>query len=143
MDIDLETTNADTDPCYISADAASLSKGENPLLPGIIQCMDLAVLELKNPPRVPTVMLVRDEWKTMIDIFNNRKEGVHGSALITGAPGIGELSPSKSHLLFDIIHHFSEGKTTFLYSSSSFASSEARPSYSRIMLELFTSSQIE
>jgi hypothetical protein len=116
MDADLETLNADANPSYISADAASLSEGENPLFPGIIQYMDLAVLELKNPPpRVPTVMLVRDEWKTMIDILNNRKEGIHGSALITGAPGIGELSPSKSHFLFDIIDHFSEGKTTFLY----------------------------
>lgn len=115
MDIDPETTNADTDHSYISADAASLSDGENPLLPGIIQYMDLAVLELKNPPRVPTVMLVRDECKTMIDILNNRKEGIHGSALITGAPGIGELSPLKSHFLFETIDHFSEGKTTFLY----------------------------
>ena len=35
-------------------------------------------------------MLFRDQWGNMIDIFNKRKKGMHGSAIFSGQPGIGE-----------------------------------------------------
>jgi hypothetical protein len=76
-------------PDYILADAAALSMGSAAVLPCIIQYMDLTALKLKHLSRVPHLMLIRDEWKTMIDVFNGREGGVYGSAVFTGSPGIG------------------------------------------------------
>ena len=40
--------------------------------------------------RVLPLMLFRNEWGTMIDLFNEREKGIRGSAVFTGQPGIGE-----------------------------------------------------
>ena len=77
-------------PDYILADAAELSTGSAAVLPCIIRYMDLTTLKLKYLSRVPPLTLIRDEWKTMIDVFNGRDSGVYGSAVFTGSPGIGE-----------------------------------------------------
>ena len=60
------------------------------IFPYTIQYVDLTVLQSKKELRVPRLMLFRNEWGTMIDIFNKRKKGIRGSALFSGQPGIGE-----------------------------------------------------
>jgi len=79
-----------TCPGYILADATELSTGSAAVFPCIIRYMDLTALKLEYLTRVPHLMLIRDEWQTMIDIFNGRKGGVNGSAAFIGSPGIGE-----------------------------------------------------
>ena len=61
-----------------------------PIFPYTIRYVDLTVLQSKKKLRVPRLMLFRNEWGTMIDIFNKRKRGMDGSALFSGQPGIGE-----------------------------------------------------
>jgi hypothetical protein len=77
-------------PDYSLADAAELSTGSAAVLPCIIRYMDLTALKLKYLSRVPRLTLIRDEWETMIKVFNRREGGVYGSAVFTGSPGIGE-----------------------------------------------------
>jgi hypothetical protein len=60
------------------------------IFPCSIRYVDLTVLQSKEKLRVPRLMLFRNEWGTMIDIFNKRKKGTDGSALFSGQPGIGE-----------------------------------------------------
>ena len=98
INIDADPDSTDSNPTpqfancpdYILADAAELSTGSAAVFPCIIRYMDLTVLKLKYLTRVPHLTLIRDEWKTMIDIFNNRKGGIFGSAIFTGSPGIGK-----------------------------------------------------
>ena len=75
---------------YIDEDAAVLSHGPTPVLPCTIRYMDLICLKLQHFKRVPDVLLIRDEWDAVIDIFNKRKIGTQGSALWTGQSGIGK-----------------------------------------------------
>ncbi|KAF8238275.1 hypothetical protein L208DRAFT_1243387, partial [Tricholoma matsutake] len=77
-------------PDYILADAAQLSTGSAAVFPCIIRYMDLTTLKLKYLSRLPRLTLIREEWKTMIDLFNGREGGVYGSAVFTGSPGIGK-----------------------------------------------------
>jgi hypothetical protein len=62
------------------------------IFPYTIRYVDLTVLNLKNNLRAPLLMLFRNEWGSMIDIFNGRKhlKGIRGSAVVTGQPGIGK-----------------------------------------------------
>ena len=60
------------------------------IFPYTIWYVDLTVLQSKERLRVPRLMLFRNEWATMIDIFNKSKNGMDGSALFSGQPGIGE-----------------------------------------------------
>jgi hypothetical protein len=94
-DADSDVSDADfgafaDSPSYILADAAELSKGPTAIFPRIIRYMDLTGLGLKHLTRVPHLMLIRDEWEVLIDITNRRSQGLLGSAIITGQPGIGE-----------------------------------------------------
>jgi hypothetical protein len=96
--------NADADPypsscSYIHINAAFLSKASNAIFPCTIQYMDLTSLDL-GLDRCESLMLIRDEWRTMMDIFNKDDMGTRGSAIFTGQPGTGkyyyylELAPS-------------------------------------------------
>ncbi|KAF8340993.1 hypothetical protein F5887DRAFT_1224859 [Amanita rubescens] len=95
MDVDAD---AEADPApqpancpgYIIADAKELSTGSTAVLPCTIRYMDLTTLELKESIPVKRLTLIRDEWNIMINLFNGRKRGVHGSAIFTGSPGIGK-----------------------------------------------------
>jgi hypothetical protein len=84
-----EDVNED-DTLYIDEDAAVLSHGSNPVLPCTIRYMDLTCLSLQHFDRVPQVLLIRDEWDAVIDLFNQREMGIRGGALWTGQPGIGK-----------------------------------------------------
>ena len=68
-----------------------LSKEAKAIFPYTIRYVDLTTLDLKNLS-VPLLMLFRNEWGTMIDIFNKRThlKGIRGSAIFTGQPGIGK-----------------------------------------------------
>ena len=94
--IDAPTMHADTmdvvpDPdSYIEEDANYLSTGDAAIFPCTIRYMDLRVLELTHFTRIPELILLRNEWGNMVDIFNKRKKGIGGSAVFTGQPGIGE-----------------------------------------------------
>ena len=88
---DHDLMNADTNrDSYIYVDAAYLSKGITAILPCTFQYMDLTPLQLEHLIRVPHVMLLRNEWSNMVDIFNQREKGIQGGAVFTGQPGIGE-----------------------------------------------------
>ncbi|KIM35003.1 hypothetical protein M413DRAFT_449955 [Hebeloma cylindrosporum] len=89
---------AEPDRSYIDEDAAVLSHGPTPVLPCTARYMDLTCLNLQYFGRVSKVLLIRDEWDAVIDIFNARKKGIKGSAVWTGQPGIGKTS-----LLFYIL----------------------------------------
>ena len=69
-----------------------LLKEANAIFPYTVRYVDLTVLDLKTNLRVPLLMLFRNEWGSMIDIFNERKhlKGIRGSAVFTGQPGIGK-----------------------------------------------------
>jgi hypothetical protein len=77
-------------PSYYDTNAAFLSEGSAAVLPCTIRYMDLTVLKLKHLTRVPHMMLIRDDWRVVVDIFNRRRKGILGSAAITGQPGTGE-----------------------------------------------------
>jgi hypothetical protein len=82
--------NSDRSCRYIEADAASPSKGSNAIFPCTIQYMDLSFLCLEDTGRYEALMLIRDEWRFMVDIFNKRRSGMGGGAIFSGQPGIGE-----------------------------------------------------
>ncbi|KAF8330494.1 hypothetical protein F5887DRAFT_1000167 [Amanita rubescens] len=73
------------------------------IFPYTIRYVDLTVLQSKKKLRVPRLMLFRNEWNTMIDIFNKRKKGKNGSALFSGQPGIGKTCMLYSILILCII----------------------------------------
>ena len=80
----------DTDPDHVDTHMAHLSNEAEAIFPYTIRYVDLTVLKLKEDLRVPQLMLFRNEWGTMIDIFNDSEKGIEGSAVFTGQPGIGE-----------------------------------------------------
>jgi len=76
---------------HINTHMAHLSNEATAIFPYTIRYVDLTFLKLKTTDlRVPQLMLFRNEWGSMIDIFNKRKKGMRGSAVFTGQPGIGE-----------------------------------------------------
>jgi hypothetical protein len=88
MDIDPDPGSSGCS--HINTDAVYLSNGVTTIFPCTIWYMDLTVLKLENEIRVPHLTILRNEWGNMIDIFNDRKKGIRGSAIFTGQPGIGE-----------------------------------------------------
>lgn len=63
-----------------------LSNEATAIFPYTIRYVDLTVLKLQNDLRVPLLMPFRNEWGSIINIFNESQ----GSAVITGQLGIGE-----------------------------------------------------
>jgi hypothetical protein len=60
-------------------------------LPCTIRFMDFAILEVKSSyKRFPMLMLIRDEWRLLMNMPFGEAEGLDGSVIITGQPGIGE-----------------------------------------------------
>src|SRR5262249_408676 len=59
------------------------------IFPCELRFMDLTQLDLRYKPRVPTLMLIRSEWNSMMEIVEESYKGVSGSAVVTGQPGIG------------------------------------------------------
>jgi hypothetical protein len=88
-----DVMDIDPDPgcSHINTDMANLSNEATAIFPYTIRYMDLTVLKLTTKDlRVPQLILFRHEWGSIIDIFNERKKGMRGSAVFTGQPGIGE-----------------------------------------------------
>jgi hypothetical protein len=81
--------DGEDDESYIDEDAAVLSRGPSAILPCTIRYMDLTCVNLRHFHRVPKVLLIRDEWDAVVDIFNKRESGLLGRAILTGQPGIG------------------------------------------------------
>jgi hypothetical protein len=136
-DSDLSDADADTDsnvsdadfgafadsPAYIHADAAELSKRPTAILPRIVRYMDLTPFGLKELDRVPHMMLIRDEWEALVNITKARLQGVRGSAIITGQPGIGEhCNYIALRSLFQLTEYISKAKLVFCFTFSSIVS---------------------
>jgi hypothetical protein len=83
VDDDVMDDGDDGDDTHLPNEATAI-------FPYTIQYVDLTVLQSKCICRMPRLMLFRNEWGTMIDIFNKRKKGTGGSAIVSGQPGIGE-----------------------------------------------------
>ena len=116
MDVEAD---AEADPAqppgYIIADANELSAGSTAIFPCAIRYMDLTTLELENCSiPVKPLTLIRDEWNFMIDLFNARKPGIHGSAIFTGSPGISEHLLS-SNLCSQLTDHQRQNLPLILY----------------------------
>ena len=62
---------------------ADLSNETKAIFPCTIRYLDLTGLELEEDLLVPQLMLFRNEWDSMIDIFNKRTNGIRGSAVFT------------------------------------------------------------
>lgn len=92
MDVDPKPASKKIEP-YISIDAEILSTAATGVFPCTIRYMDLTGLGLEYPIRIPKLTLLRNEWHSMVDIFNKRQPGLQGSAIFTGQPGIGEHCP--------------------------------------------------
>jgi len=90
MDINADVDLNPSDCSYIHNDAAFLSKAPNAIFPCTIQYMDLMWLGEHGLDRCEPLMLIRDEWTTMMDIFNNEEKSRRGSVIFTGQPGIGK-----------------------------------------------------
>ncbi|KAM6504274.1 hypothetical protein JOM56_001217 [Amanita muscaria] len=89
---------------HINTHVAHLSNEATAIFPYTIRYVDLTVLGLKTTDlRVPQLLLFRNEWGSMIDIFNKRKRGMRGSAVFTGQPGIGKTCLLYSILILCII----------------------------------------
>ena len=88
-DDDDDDVNNDDAAMVIDSDT-HLPNEATAIFPYTIRYVDLTVLQSKEKLRMPRLMLFRNEWGTMIDIFNKRKKGMDGSALVSGQPGIGE-----------------------------------------------------
>jgi hypothetical protein len=86
VDIDADP---DSSNLSLAADAAYLSEGRIAVFPCTIRYIDLTILKLEYLSRVPHMIFIRDEWRTMIDLFNKREKGIRGGAAFTGQPGIG------------------------------------------------------
>jgi hypothetical protein len=82
-----EDSEGEVNDKYIDQDATTLS---HTIFPCTIRYMDLTCLNLRHFNRVSQVLLIRDEWDAVVDIFNKRKTGIQGSALLTGQPGTGK-----------------------------------------------------
>ena len=90
-DKDGDVLDGDDDDATMAIDSDThLPNEATAIFPYTIRYVDLTVLQSKEELRVPRLMLFRNEWGTMIDIFNKRKKGICGSALFSGQPGIGE-----------------------------------------------------
>jgi hypothetical protein len=79
-----------TDKAYIDKDRDVLSSEPSAIFPCTIRFMDLAFLNLQHFDRVAQVLLIRDEWDAVVDIYNERQAGLRGSAILTGQPGSGK-----------------------------------------------------
>ena len=90
VDADFSVEPDPHSPSYYDTNMAFLSDRSAAVLPCTIRYMDLTILKLKDLNRVPQVMLIRDDWEAVVDIFNSRQKGILGSTTITGQPGIGE-----------------------------------------------------
>jgi len=114
-----ESENVDEDDkSYIDEDAAFLSRGPAPVLPCTIRYMDLTCLNLKHFYRVSQVLLIRDKWDAVVDIFNKKERGKGGSAIWRGEPGTGKqhYSPWIQRLIQRLrLITLSQGKTALLY----------------------------
>jgi hypothetical protein len=77
------------DKAYIHNDNDVLSTGSSAIFPCTIRYMDLTCLHLEHFLCVSKVLLIRDEWDAVVDIFNDREVGLKGSAVLTGQPGSG------------------------------------------------------
>ena len=86
-DEDDEDSEGEVNDEYIGRDATVLS---HTIFPCTIRYMDLTCLNLQHFNRVSQVLLIRDEWDAVVDIFNERATGIRGSALLTGQPGTGK-----------------------------------------------------
>lgn len=89
----INVDNFHTDPEPSPHDDNDLSP-EIPELPfGIfpykMRYLDLTILDLKSKPRVPTLMLIRSDWDSIMDSIGHDVEGRDDSVVITGQPGIG------------------------------------------------------
>ena len=79
MPVDIDPVNIYMDHLFEDAPA---------IFPNTIRYIDLTIL--KPNARVPQLILYREEWGSLIDIFNERDKGILGSAVVSGQPGIGE-----------------------------------------------------
>ena len=74
----------DDDDAAIDSDSY-LPNEATAIFPYSIRYVDLTVLKSKTTGlRVPQLMLFRNEWGSIIDIFNKRERGMRGSAVFTG-----------------------------------------------------------
>ena len=90
-DEDSESEDDDgDDKSYIDKDKAVLSSGPSAIFDCTIRYMDLTCLNLRHFNRVSRVLLIRDEWDAVVDIFNQREIGIEGSAILTGQLGSGK-----------------------------------------------------
>ena len=123
----------EADMSYIDEDAAVLSHGSTSILPCIVRY--LTCLNLQHLDRVPQILLIRDEWDAVIDIFNERPSGKRGSAVWTGQPGTNKRYYSPSAVTTD---NSLKARRPFCITSSLFASSRRSRSSFRTRPELFT-----
>ena len=91
-DDDDDAMDIDPNHGYAGSHMDHLSKEDKAIFPYTIRYVDLTALNLQDDFRAPLLMLFRNEWGTMIDIFNKRthRKGIRGSAVFTGQPGIGK-----------------------------------------------------
>jgi hypothetical protein len=89
MDVtsDVDDTPSSDMSDYITDAADNLP---DPSFPYKLKCMDLTMLHLPHLMRVPSLMLIRDEWVTLSGVLEARRPNLLGSVVITGQPGIGQ-----------------------------------------------------
>jgi hypothetical protein len=126
----------DDDQFYILKDANVLAYGSTPVLPCTIRYMDLTCLSLQHLKRVPEVLLIRDEWDAVIDIFNERERGISGGAILTGQPGIGKRHYNRESAF--ATNSSLKARRPFCTTSSSFALSTRSRLSSRTLPTMFT-----
>lgn len=112
------TSASDTD--YILTDACNLPAA---MFPCRMRYMDLSALQMNFSMRIPEMILIRDEWAAITDVLASREDGINGSVLITGQPGMGKYQLIASSIRCPHQHCFSlKGKRvicTIFWSSAS------------------------
>ena len=113
--VDAMDVEPDQGRSYIEKDATYLTTGETAIFPCTIRYMDLTILDVTHFTRTPQLMLLRNEWDNMVDIFNKRKRVIEGGAVVTGEPGIGECYHCFGLVLLPTNELFLKGKTCLLH----------------------------
>ena len=98
MDSDESEMESDVDDLEASNEDGSGSAGDS-LFPFTLSFLDFSTLGLKEsmPNRFPLPLLIRQEYDHISTLIKTLPQNSHGSVIISGQPGTGEVLVSLSH----------------------------------------------
>jgi len=99
-DDDLEASNEDASQMDVDGPETSNKDGPgiNSFFPFTLRFLDLTILDLKNvPQRLPSPLFLRQEYDDISALIEHEPQSKHGSVVVSGQPGTGEVLVSLFH----------------------------------------------